>query len=78
MAGTSNFSEYFGEMMASCDDVPVSIADWKRPQANRSGSTYAQRGSLVSSSRGDCTGGSVAAKTFGSVPGARVPQGGPR
>ena len=77
MGEPMNFSEYFGPAVP-CDEVPVSVALWSAPGAQKKhggGSRYT--GVWDGSSRGECTGGSVESHKFGKQ-GVKVTQGGPR
>ena len=76
IAAPMNFSEYFGPAV-DCNEVPVSVALWSSPEANRlakGGFRYdSTRGT---SARGACTGGGVTPHRFGTQ-GVKVVQGGP-
>lgn len=71
-----NFSEYFGPQV-ECDAVPISVALWSSPVANKrekGGYRYtSKRGSWT---KGECTGGSVEPHGFGTH-GVKITQGGP-
>lgn len=76
MGESMNFSEYFGPAVP-CDEVPVSVALWSAPGANRKPSGgYRYTGARDGSSRGECTGGGVESHAFGKQ-GVKVTQGGP-
>ena len=76
MGQPMNFSEYFGPAVA-CDEVPLSIALWSSPEANkRSSGGYRYSSTRGGSSRGECTGGGVEPHRFGRQ-GVKVTQGGP-
>ncbi|MEW1773741.1 DUF3472 domain-containing protein [Streptomyces sp. NPDC086777] len=73
----SNFSEYFGDAVA-CDRVPQSVAYFTQPAANaQGGGRYQYTATYRSSTRGNCTGGSVSLVNLGWTKAARVLLGGP-
>lgn len=69
-----NFSEYFGTAVG-CDQVPVSIVDWRRPEMNRGASSYQYGSAYDRAHRGACTGGKAVASDSTLV---RVTMGGRR
>ena len=77
IAAPTNFSEYFGPAV-DCDAVPMSIAYWSAPKANRGNLGYEETSQYWYGHRGECTGGSVTQRNFMGTKGARIIQGGPR
>jgi len=77
MGHPMNFSEYFGPAV-ECDSVPVSVALWGSPVANkkRDGSGHRYGSTRGTSTRGECTGGGVEPHRFGTQ-GVKITEGGP-
>ncbi|MGA9522581.1 MAG: hypothetical protein WBV82_14030 [Myxococcaceae bacterium] len=74
----SNFSEYFGSQMPTCDGVPVSIAQWSKPTLKPLTGYLNVTPTYKSSFRGDCTGGSAISTSVSFQPIVKVTLGGPR
>ncbi len=73
-----NFSEYFGSQMPTCDDVPVSIAQWSKPTLKPLTGYLSVTPTYGSSFRGDCTGGSAISTYVGFQSVVKVTLGGRR
>ncbi len=73
-----NFTEYFGLARPTCDDVPVSIAQWSNPTLKPLTGYLNVTPTYKSSVRGNCTGGSAVSTSVSFQPVVRVTLGGPR
>lgn len=72
-----NFTEYFGDAVATPDLVPRSVADYTQPGANQQGEgRYAATGTFTGSTVGSGTTGSVRLVNLGWTNAARIVMGG--
>jgi hypothetical protein len=55
----ANFTEYFGNAVSTCNDVPVSMINWYQPALTAVNSYYPTNATYSNYTRGSCTGGSA-------------------